>query len=231
MCGRFTQTHTAEAIAQVFGLKHVRPVPVSYNIAPSQPVPIILDDRDTGVRDMQPMSWGLIPRWAKDPASVRPMINARAETLMEKPSFRQAYRYRRCVIPADGFYEWQGRGKAKQPYYFQVLDQPMGQPGLFALAGLWEQWHGANGEIIQSCAIVTTAPNALVQPIHDRMPVIIPFADCDRWLDPQESNPLDLFQSLPVELMHAYPVSPLVNRPSYDSAECIQPLRDGIAYP
>jgi putative SOS response-associated peptidase YedK len=167
--------------------------------------------------------WGLIPSWAKDPAIGSRMINARGETLAEKPSFRSAFRRRRCLIPADGFYEWQQvpGHKTKTPMYIRLKS---GEP--FAFAGLWESWNAPDGSNILSCTIITTSPNALMQPIHNRMPVILPASAYAQWLEPGEQNPADLqplLQAYPPEEMTAYPVSTLVNRPENDVAACIQP--------
>jgi putative SOS response-associated peptidase YedK len=168
------------------------------------------------------MQWGLIPSWAKDPKIGNKLINARAETLAEKPSFRNAFKRRRCLIIADGFYEWQKLEKRKQPYYIKMQD---GKP--FAFAGLWENWKSPEGEEVISCTIVTTAANSLMEPIHDRMPVILSLDECDRWLDSSVSDP-QVLQSLlkpyKSDEMQAISVSATVNNPANETAECINPL-------
>jgi putative SOS response-associated peptidase YedK len=191
-----------------------------YNIAPTQPVAVIPND---GKRAIDFFTWGLIPSWAKDPSIGSRLINARSETLAEKPSFRSAYRRRRCLILADGFYEWQAREgtKTKVPYYIRLES---GDP--FGFAGLWEQWFAPDGSEVKSCTIVTTEPNELVGKIHNRMPVILPAAAHQEWLDPGEKDP-DSLQGLlkpyPALEMMAYPVATLVNSPANDWPDLIQP--------
>lgn len=221
MCGRFTLTISPEQLQQAIpGLITPSEMAPRYNIAPSQPVAVVPND---GQRKLDFYVWGLVPSWAKDPSIGNRMINARAETLAEKPSFRAAFRRRRCLIPADGFYEWRqipGQ-KNKVPYYIRLKT---GEP--FVFAGLWESWNAADGSNLLSCAIITTVPNALMEPIHNRMPVILPAAAYDRWLAPDEQDPAALqalLQPYPAQEMIAYPVSPLVNRPENDVAACIQP--------
>jgi putative SOS response-associated peptidase YedK len=221
MCGRFTLTVTPEQLQQAIpGLSVPSGMAPRYNIAPSQPVAVVPND---GLLKLDYYVWGLIPSWAKDPSIGSRMINARGETLAEKPSFRAAFRRRRCLILADGFYEWQQTpgGKTKTPMYIRLKS---GEP--FAFAGLWESWNSPDGSQVLSCAIITTTPNALMEPIHNRMPVILPAAAYERWLEPGESNPAQLqalIQPYPAEDMLAYPVSTLVNRPENDVAACIQP--------
>ncbi|MDI6696404.1 MAG: SOS response-associated peptidase [Anaerolineales bacterium] len=222
MCGRFTLIASPEQLRQVFnGVQIPDAVAPRYNIAPSQPVAVIPND---GRNVLDFFSWGLIPGWAKDPSIGNRMINARAETLTEKPSFRTAFRRRRCLIPASGFFEWRqeaGR-KVKTPMYIHLKS---GKP--FAFAGLWESWNAPDGSNILSCAIITTAPNDLMQTIHNRMPVILPEAAYDFWLTPGE-QPIERLQALlqpyPADEMKAYPVSTLVNSPANDAAACIQPV-------
>lgn len=231
MCGRFTLNQSAVSLAQVF---HVEPVSdlAEYNIAPTQMVATVLQNPESEKREFKQLHWGLIPSWAKDAGMGAKLINARAETVAEKPSFRSAFKHRRCLVLADGFYEWQRQQGKKQPFYFRLQD---GQP--FAFAGLWEKWRGlrqpeagtpANEEII-SCTILTTAANELLQPIHERMPVILEPQDYDLWLDSQVETPQTLQQLLrpyPAPAMTAYPVSTLVNNPRHNSSECIIPLSD-----
>ncbi|NJL87634.1 MAG: SOS response-associated peptidase [Leptolyngbyaceae cyanobacterium SM1_1_3] len=221
MCGRYTQSHSGEAIAAAFELAAVPTVTVSYNIAPTQLVSVVLA-AESG-RQHSLMRWGLVPGWAKDPSIGNRLINARAETVHEKPSFRTAFRRRRCLVIADGFYEWHRLkdSKTKQPYYFQRRDRQ-----LFAFAGLWEHWQNEQ-EAISSCTLLTTQPNSLLAPVHDRMPVMLPAEVYDRWLNPQEQRPESL-QPLLVPYtateMQRYPVSQQVNNPSHNSLSCIEPI-------
>jgi putative SOS response-associated peptidase YedK len=218
MCGRFTLTQSPQQIAKAFGLSDVSSFPPRYNIAPTQPVGVIVQDRDSGKREFRLMVWGLIPAWVKDPSTFANLINARAETIAEKPSFRTAYKYRRCLIPADGFYEWQKvKSGPKQPFYFTLRGN-----GVFAFAGLWESWND-----IETFTILTTSANTLLQTIHDRMPVILKPEDYNRWLNPmiQDGRQLsDLLCPFPDESMQAIPVSTRVNAAIVDDAQCIAPL-------
>jgi len=222
MCGRFSQSKSAETIAQVFQVNNVPPLTPRYNIAPTQQIQTILQNAEQSQREFQMLHWGLIPSWAKDPKMGARMINARAETVTEKPSFRAAFKQRRCLILADGFYEWQQQEKKKQPFYFRMNDE---HP--FAFAGLWEHWKSGDGEVINSCTILTTEPNDLMRPVHNRMPVIIDPKDYDLWLDTEVKKP-ELLQPLlhpySAEEMTAYPVSTKVNKPVNDSAELINSL-------
>lgn len=221
MCGRFSQSQSAETIAQVFQVAVPRLAP-RYNIAPTQPVATVLQNPEHQDRQFKMLHWGLIPSWAKDPRMGVRLINARAETVAEKPSFRSAFRHRRCLVLADGFYEWQQQEnqKQKQPYYFRLQD---GCP--FAFAGLWERWQPADGEAIESCTLLTTEANELMRPIHNRMPVILDPKNYDLWLNPEMKQWESLEALLcpyPTEEMTAYPVSKVVNKPVNDSAECIE---------
>lgn len=224
MCGRYTLTQPREAIATTFGLdsETLPDIAPRYNIAPSQPVAIIRAESQTLTPQLTHVVWGLIPFWAKDPKIGYKLINARGETVAEKPSFKAALKYRRCLIPADGFYEWQRRSSGKQPYYFQLRDRH-----LFAFAGLWEHWQSPDGSEIESCTIITTAANEVLRPVHDRMPVIIPPQHYNQWLDLENQKPQDvasLLQPYTAETMMSYPVHPQVNNARYDQADCIQPL-------
>ncbi len=222
MCGRFSQSKSAETIAQVFQVNNVPPLTPRYNIAPTQQIQTILQNAEQSQREFQILHWGLIPSWAKAPKMGARMINARAETVAQKPSFRAAFKQRRCLILADGFYEWQQQEKKKQPFYFRMNDE---HP--FAFAGLWEHWKSGDGEVINSCTILTTEPNDLMRPVHNRMPVIIDPKDYDLWLDTEVKTP-ELLQPLlhpySAEEMTAYPVSTKVNKPVNDSAELINSL-------
>lgn len=215
MCGRFALTATPDEIATAFGLPTVPPFPPRYNIAPSQPVAVIRQLQHQP-REFRLMQWGLIPSWAKDPSIGNNLINARCETAHEKPSFRSAIKYRRCLIPASGFYEWQKVDKStKQPYYFRM-------PQPFAFAGLWESWND-----IETCIILTTQPNEVVAPVHQRMPVIISPDNYKVWLDFDIQTPSQLFHLFDPDLVRdlsALPVSTLVNSPTVDRPDCIEPM-------
>ncbi|MBF2029713.1 MAG: SOS response-associated peptidase [Oscillatoriales cyanobacterium C42_A2020_001] len=224
MCGRYSQTHSASAIARAFQLSVVPDAPPRYNIAPTQLVGAVLQPRDQAARQFRVLRWGLVPSWAKDAAIGNRLINARAETVSEKRSFRSAFRYRRCLIVADGFYEWQRQAgtKQKQPYYFQLENH-----SLFGFAGLWEHWESPAGELLETCTILTTEANEVLRPIHDRMPVILHPDDYDTWLDPTLNTSAKLqplLRPYPVDEMQAYPVSPLVNKADCDRPDCIEPL-------
>ncbi len=220
MCGRFTQTCSGEAIAQSFDLKAAPEAQPRYNIAPSQPVAAIAQPGEA--REYRLFQWGLVPAWAKDPSIGNRMINARAETVAEKPSFRAAFKRRRCLVLADGFYEWQRTGQQKQPYYIQLKEQAP-----FGFAGLWEQWESGDGSSLETCTILTTEPNELMQPIHNRMPAIVHPPDYETWLDPELQAGRHLQAVLrPYEAaaMHLYPVSTTVNNPRHEMPECVEPL-------
>ncbi|WP_414579072.1 SOS response-associated peptidase [Anabaena sp. CCY 9402-a] len=229
MCGRFTLTQTAEALAEIFHVQSVQNLAAQYNIAPTQMVVTVLHNHEVNQRELQQLRWGLIPSWAKDSSIGSKLINARSETVAEKPSFRSAFKHRRCLVVADGFYEWQKQQGTKQPFYFRLRDE---QP--FGFAGLWEKWCSPGQEEIISCTILTTAANELLQPIHDRMPVILDPKDYDLWLDPEVQTPQPL-QSLlspyPAVAMTAYPVSKLVNSPKHNSPECIIPVNEQNTHP
>ncbi|MCB9452095.1 MAG: SOS response-associated peptidase [Anaerolineaceae bacterium] len=220
MCGRFTLTADLDTIQQAFNLTTV-PAVLSprYNIAPSQPIAIVTNEAPT---TLSFHSWGLLPSWAKDPALANKLINARSETAHEKPSFRSAFKRRRCLIPADGFFEWQKQGSDKVPMFIHLKDSPV-----FALAGLWEVWNNSQGDEIRTCTILTTEANDFMQSIHTRMPVILAPADYDLWLSSAE-EPVMALQSLmrPYDSgkMAAYAVSKLVNRPLNDTPRVIEPV-------
>lgn len=224
MCGRFTLTLDPDIVQQAFDLTAMpQAAAPRYNIAPTQPVLALTNE---GTREATMLRWGLIPSWAKDPKIGNRMINARAETLAEKPSFRAAFRKRRCVIFADGFYEWQKTSDGKVPLYIRLDD---GAP--FALAGLWEVWREPESdEWLRTCTIVTTRPNEFMQPIHNRMPVILPRAALDHWLTPDEVDPAEL-QPLLVpwadeSVMSAYEVAKTVNNPRNDLPRCVEPVHE-----
>jgi putative SOS response-associated peptidase YedK len=222
MCGRFTLTTPGDTLAEIFELSEVPDLPPRYNIAPSEPVATVRLPGGNAPRELVLLRWGLIPHWAKDPGVGAKMINARAETVATNPAFRSAFRRRRCLVPATGFYEWQRQERRKQPVYIRMHDE---QP--FAFAGLWEHWEGPEGTPIESCTLLTTEPNDLVRPVHDRMPVILDPKDYELWLDPDVQDPArlqPLLRPYASEQMVAYPVSQLVNNPANDVPETIEPL-------
>ena len=221
MCGRFTLQIPAGLLAEIFGLPEHASLPARYNIAPTQKVAVIRRHAG-GENRLDYLRWGLIPSWAKDPAIGARMINARSETLDEKPAFRSALQSRRCLVPASGFYEWQDLAGKKIPRYFRLRDG-----GPMVLAGLWECWKAPGGEGVESCTILTTAANSLVEPLHDRMPVIMPAGDFAAWLDPGLTDPgklKGLCRPFPADLMEGWTVSTLANSPKNDSPELIEPV-------
>ncbi|HBE20709.1 MAG TPA: hypothetical protein DEG17_03520 [Cyanobacteria bacterium UBA11149] len=224
MCGRFTQSKLGNAIAEIFQLTEVPALTPRYNIAPTQSVATILKTVALEEKQLKMLHWGLIPSWAKDRSIAVKLINARAETVSIKPAFRSAFRQRRCLVLADGFYEWQQQENKtiKQPFYFRFRDE---HP--FALAGLWESWQDVTGKIIDSCTILTTEANKLVSSIHHRMPVILNPADYDLWLDPGVKK-LEVLHNLlrpyPTDDLISYPVTKAVNNANYDSVSCIDRL-------
>ena len=220
MCGRFVLTTDGDVIQMAFNLTTM-PDMLSprFNIAPSQPIAVITNEQPDTLTFHK---WGLIPSWSKDLAIGNRMINARSETAAEKPSFRAAFRRRRCLIPTDGFFEWHKLADRKQPMFIHLKDQPV-----FAFAGLWEVWYSPEGDEIRSATILTTEPNDFMATIHNRMPVILPPEDYESWLAPDEQKPADLqplMRPFTADQMAAYPVSTFVNRPSNDTPETIEPL-------
>jgi putative SOS response-associated peptidase YedK len=222
MCGRFSQTASPEVIARQFALTDPPLFSPRYNIAPSQPVVAIRIDPDTTNRKFVVLRWGLISSWAKDPKIGNHCINAKAETVAEKPTFRSAFKKRRCLVVTTGFYEWQRLGPVKQPMWIGLRSR---RP--FVFAGLWEHWTPAEGEPLETCTIITTEPNDLILPIHNRMPVILAPTSYDQWLDPafQQAEPLKaLLRPYRSEELTAYPVSTLVNNPRQDAPQCLEPV-------
>ncbi len=220
MCGRFALAATGEEVATHYDLPEIPFIAPRYNVAPTQPVAAVrLNQR--GERELTFFQWGLIPSWAKDPSIGSKLINARGETAAEKPSFRSAFKRRRCLLPATGFYEWQKRNGSKQPMYIHEAGQ-----GLMSLAGLWEIWHAPDGGELETCTILTTGPNALMEDIHDRMPVIVDPLDYSTWL--AFDTPADQLQHLlrpyDDDRLAAYAVSTAVNKPQNDSEELIVPI-------
>ncbi len=219
MCGRFTLTADLSTLQESFPFVEMpEGMQPRFNVAPSQPVAVVPND---GRNRLDFFVWGLIPSWAKDPAIGNRLINARAETLQEKPSFRTAFRRRRCLVLADGFYEWKQAEKGKTPMYIRLAS---GKP--FAFAGLWESWDAPDGSNVLSCTIITTEPNDLMATIHNRMPVILPEQAYPIWLESGEADTkklTGLLKPYPAGEMQAYPVSPLVNSPQNDVPELIRP--------
>lgn len=223
MCGRFTNSAKAQDVEREFkvGRVNLKVFAPRYNIAPSQMIAAVLETQ--GTRAVEELRWGLVPAWAKDDAIGDKLINARAETLAEKPSFKNAFRARRCIIPASGFYEWQKGKSGSQPFYFYLKDRDV-----FGFAGLWEEWTDKEtGEVVETCTIITTAANDVLKPVHHRMPVILKAADYDQWLDEKEKN-TDRLQPLlapyPAAEMAAHAVGKAVNVPTVDSPELIAAL-------
>jgi putative SOS response-associated peptidase YedK len=221
MCGRFTRKENFQNLAALLGLPIPPPLAPRYNIAPSQLVACVRTNFETSEYEFVELKWGLVPFWAKDASIGNKLINARGETVAEKPSFRRAFKHQRCLVLADGYYEWKREGKSKQPYYIRFKDHR-----LFAFAGLWERWEKQE-PAIESCSLITTGPNTLMEPIHNRMPVILEERSYSSWLSPGLQNTVylsGLLEPYESEEMEAYPVSVIVNNPRNDSETCIQPM-------
>jgi putative SOS response-associated peptidase YedK len=221
MCGRYVITSPPQALRDLFRYPEWPDFPPRYNIAPSQPIMVV--HFGEGGRHVALMRWGLLPAWVKDPAGFALLFNARGETAAEKPAFRAAMKRRRCLIPADGFYEWQREGSRTRPFHIRQRSQ---QP--FAFAGLWETWTGPNGEELDTAAIVTTEANATLKPIHHRMPVIVPTDAFDLWLDPNADGKLvqSLIAPAPDDLLETFEISSAVNRAANDGPALIVPGAD-----
>ena len=225
MCGRYTRKEQIETLLELLKAVIRCDLTPRYNIAPSQMVACVRQAPENGHRECVLMKWGLIPSWAKDPSIGNKMINARADTVAEKPSFRKAFKHQRCLVIADGFYEWKREGTAKQPYYIRFKDS---RP--FVFAGLWESWkdkHQEDAPKIDSCTIITTDANELLESIHHRMPVILDLKDSEVWLDPAMKDPAvltPLLKPYSSEEMEAFPISTRVNNPRVDGPECVEPL-------
>jgi putative SOS response-associated peptidase YedK len=227
MCGRYRLSRRKELLAQHFGadFTDVDWEP-RYNIAPTQAVPVVRQVAQ-GKLEASAMRWGLIPSWAADPAIGARTINARSETVASKPSFRESLQKRRCLVPADGFYEWQRGAGGKQPFCFEV-----GDGVIFAFAGLWDSWRGLDGQPVETCTILTTTPNDLLADVHDRMPVILAPEYRDRWLDPSlrdAGRVVTLLKPFPSNLMRRYPVSTRVNVVANEGPECSAPVDPPMA--
>jgi len=214
MCGRYALTSSPAVLAERFHLLWTPAIEPHYNIAPGQTIPVV---RETGQgRELVFMQWGLVPSWAKEATIGMKLINARSETLGEKPAFRRAYQHRRCLIPADAFYEWKAVAGYKQPYCIRMRDE-----GPFGMAGLWERWHAPDGEVVESCTIVTVAANALIAQLHDRMPLIVAPDAYETWLRAQSGA---LPPAVPAQAMRHYPVSRLVSNARNDVPACLDPI-------
>jgi putative SOS response-associated peptidase YedK len=226
MCGRYASTIPPEAMRALFRYLEQPNFPPRYNIAPTQPIAIVR--MAEGKRQFALLRWGLIPAWVKDPRAFSLLINARGESVNEKPAFRNAMKYRRCLVPADGFYEWKREGETRRPYFVRRRD---GAP--VAFAGLWENWMGPNGEEVETAAIVTTTASRSISHIHDRMPVIVPPEAFDFWLDPKvdAQTAAAAIAPAPEGEIEAYAVSSAVNRTANDSAVLMQPLTESEVMP
>ncbi|HET6304907.1 MAG TPA: SOS response-associated peptidase [Myxococcota bacterium] len=222
MCGRISLSTPARVVAEHFGLAEVPELAPRWNVAPGQPVAIVRVRHTSGERALELCRWGLVPPWSKDASGGARLVNAREETVAERPAFRRAFRERRCLVPADGFYEWQTRGQRfRQPYRVQ----PVGG-ALFAIAGLYERWEGGEGERVDSCTLLTTRANETIARLHDRMPVILPREAWAAWLDPGLLDPVRLRALLAANVPDAlelHPVGLRVNDPRHDDPECARP--------
>src|ERR1022692_3738627 len=222
MCGRYKLSRRKQLVEEYFATTGDEDWVPRFNVAPTQPVPVIRQNPKEPIRELSLMRWGLVPSWAKDSSVAASMINARSETAATKPAFRDALKSRRCLIPADGFYEWMRTGKAKQPYCFEVNEGE-----LFAFAGLWDRWRDASGEWVKSCSILTTTPNSVTSAVHDRMPVILDPDGYDLWLDPGMRDMRvvsDLLKPCDARLMRCYPVSMRINSVVNDDEGCSRPF-------
>lgn len=222
MCGRFTLRTEGEELARLFECEGFSQLKLRFNIAPTQPVAAVRASLERGARELAWLYWGFVPSWAKDRSIGSRMINARSETVATKPSFRHALRHTRCLIPADGFYEWRREAEKgpKQPYYIHRKDD---RP--FAFAGLWTTWEGPDHSLLESCTILTTEANDTVRPLHDRMPVILPEGAYACWLDPAQTKAdllAPLLKPFAAAAMEAFPVGTQVNRASHDDPDCIE---------
>lgn len=231
MCGRYSLTRRQNEIVERFGVEQVlgaeNMLLPRFNIAPSQMVPVVTIVN--GRRVLSPMKWGLIPFWVKDLKTAKPVINARAESVAEKPSFKQSLLQRRCLIPADGFFEWKHQNKSKVPMFIHINEKE-----LFAFAGLWDEWKSPDGEVLRTCTIITTAANQSVASVHDRMPVVVRPDQESTWLDPcvkSAAEILPLLSAVPAESIRMYEVSAGVNSSAEDLPEFVEPVPMQITLP
>lgn len=221
MCGRYTLNRRQEDIEAAFDIEKVVADAVARcNVAPTQTVAVVMNNRE-GERVLDAFRWGLIPFWTKELNKSRPMINARAETIADKPYWKNCITRKRCIIPADGFYEWKKEGKAKTPMFIHLTDR-----SIFGFAGLWDEWRSPDGEVIRSCSIITTAANDAVAPVHDRMPVILRSDQIGKWLDNSLTETEEVVPMLTArdnDEIAMYAVSPKVNSPTHDSPDLLEP--------
>lgn len=217
MCGRFALKTPTAQLASRFKLDEVVEVTPRFNISPGTDIPAIRYSPE-GKRVMHLLRWGLVPHWAKDPSIGAKLSNARGETVADKPSFREAFKHRRCLVPADGFYEWKAEGKQKKPYFFSLKS---GEP--FALGGLWESWRTPDGGILRTCCLITTQPNEIMLPVHDRMPVIVSPDQYEAWLTGEPDDALALVKPYPNGEMQAWAVSKRVSRSGEEGDDLIRP--------
>jgi putative SOS response-associated peptidase YedK len=222
MCGRYKLSRQKQIVEEYFDTaSDAEDWAPRFNIAPTQPVPVIRQHLKEPVRKLSLMKWGLVPSWSKDPSAAARMINARSETASALPAFRDALKFRRCLIPSDGFYEWQRSGKSKQPFCFEVKDGE-----LFAFAGIWDRWQGGSISV-ETCSILTTTPNSVTSAVHDRMPVVLDPDAYDLWLDPGMNDvgaASELLRPFDARLMRCYPVSTRINSVVNDDEECSAPV-------
>jgi len=226
MCGRYRLSRRKQIIEEYLDASGEEDWNPRFNIAPTQHVPVIRQNPKEPVRELSLMRWGLIPSWSKDSSGAARMINARSETAATKPVFRESLKSRRCLIPADAFYEWKRDGKAKQPFCFEVNDGE-----LFAFAGLWDRWKDPSGQWVKTCSILTTGPNAVTSSVHDRMPVILDPDNYELWLDPgmrKVAAVSDLLKPFDARLMRCYPVSTRINSVVNDDEECSRPVEIAV---
>jgi putative SOS response-associated peptidase YedK len=224
MCGRYTLTSSGEAVATLFDLVEIPQLPIRYNLAPTQEAPVVRVLAPGGPRSLALLRWGLVPYWADDPAIGNRMINARSESVAEKPAYKSSFKKKRCLIATDGFYEWKKEGKAKQPYLIRRRDR---QP--FAFAGLWSSWKSPEGTPLETFTVLTTSANETIRELHDRMPVILERDAFGLWLDPKVDDAARLQELLvpaPADLLETVRVSKAVNSPANDGPDCIEPLVD-----
>lgn len=222
MCGRYTLSTPTDILGELYELETELTLSPRFNIAPTQEAAVVRVDAESSTRRLDLLKWGLVPFWAKDPGIGSRMINARSETVAEKPAFRVSLKRQRCLVPADGFYEWQATGGPKQPFFFHRKD---GRP--IALAGLWDRWDKGDDGPLETFTILTTTPNEVVAPIHKRMPVILKRSNFEEWLDPNDDDVETLTALLipaPADLLEAYPVSTYVNSPANEGPDCVEPL-------
>jgi putative SOS response-associated peptidase YedK len=227
MCGRYTLSSPVEIVADLFGLAETPALQPRFNVAPTQQAPVVRVEAPGAPATLALLRWGLVPYWAKEAAIGNRLINARAESVAEKPAFKHSFRKQRCLVVADGFYEWKKTGPQKQPYLVRRRDRLP-----FALAGLWARWRTPEGPPLDTFTILTTTPNDLMRPLHDRMPVILDRAAYAAWLDPALAD-LESLNALlgpaPTEGWEAVPVSRAVNSPAHDAPDCIEPLVEASA--